>query len=163
LPNRKAVDCYLEQIAATPLDCLGAIALSCDDAATYVKTYGHEQARKAHDQIASALGQVAAPLGSLIAHYEMWTFVVFVPGAHVLGTMRLAANMRLAVEQLGIAHDESRCADVITLSAGVAATEHPGYDPVRALATAMLNMESVIRAGGNRVASSTGQVSEGYF
>jgi PleD family two-component response regulator len=156
LPNRRSAEGYLDQLISLPPDQVGIIALTMDSSDSYVQTYGDAKAAATCTSIARALCNVQAPLGALLTHYEFFTFIAFVPAAALEDIMKLAGDMRLAVEDLAIIHDESRCADIVTMSAGVCITHKSCYDPVHALATALLNVERVSRSGGNRVASTAG-------
>lgn len=156
LLKRAALEAHLRALAnpAGPLarDSLAIIALTIDSFASYRRDRGDEAAREARSRVARAMRQTDAPLAALLSRYDEGMFVVAASLPTADDAQNLAAALRAAVERLHIQHRESRSADIITLSAGVAFADSAyTSDPRHVLSEAVSALEQAVESGGNCV------------
>lgn len=84
----------------------------------YNDTYGHGAGDEALRQIAKAMLKTINRSGELIARYGGEEFVVLLPEVGRDEAVRIAEQIRHSVETLGIRHENSKAAPVVTISTG---------------------------------------------
>ena len=92
-----------------------------DNFKLYNDTYGHQAGDECLKQVAKAMSRMTKREGDLVARYGGEEFVVVLPDADLNGAHALADAMRLSVEQLGLKHENSPTAPVVTISVGATA------------------------------------------
>jgi diguanylate cyclase (GGDEF)-like protein len=115
-------------------------------------TNGHLAGDERLRQVAQALARTLGRAGDLVARYGGEEFVVLLPGMGAADAKALAERLRLSVEGLGLSHNASPVARVVTLSVGVAtAVAEEGTSPALLLASADEALYRAKREGRNRV------------
>ncbi|MGZ4955237.1 MAG: diguanylate cyclase [Methylobacter sp.] len=84
----------------------------------YNDTYGHGAGDEALRQIAKAMLKIVNRSGEVIARYGGEEFVVLLPEVGRDEAVRIAKRIRHSVETLGINHEKSTVAPVVTISVG---------------------------------------------
>jgi diguanylate cyclase (GGDEF)-like protein len=132
------------------------VMLDLDYFKDFNDTNGHLAGDERLRQVAQALAGTLGRAGDLVARYGGEEFVVLLPGTAEADAWALAERLRAGVEALGLTHNASSVAPVVTLSAGVAtkmAEEHTS--PAALLAAADGALYRAKREGRNRVATAT--------
>lgn len=86
----------------------------------YNDTYGHASGDQCLRAVAVALGVCSARAGDLVARIGGEEFAVLLPATDASQAALLAAQLLRAVVDLGIAHNNSEVAPVVTISVGLA-------------------------------------------
>lgn len=124
LPNRRAFDELLAQEwrrGARLGSPLSLIMLDID----YFKQFNDHYGHIAGDECLRQVGQELASVGrsiDFVGRYGGEEFVCVLPHTDSSGASRVAEKLQQAVSSLQIAHRESRSADFVTISQGVATT-----------------------------------------
>lgn len=118
----------------------------------YNDRYGHQAGDACLRQLAALLDTSTRRGGDLAARYGGEEFAVLLPGTELENARALAETLRDKLQQLGIPHDASDVADVLTASFGVAALL-PGRDgdPAGLVRAADEALYRAKHAGRNRV------------
>lgn len=106
---------------------LSLIMLDVDFFKRYNDQYGHQQGDFCLQEIARSLSFVSARPTDLAARYGGEEFVLLFPQTDNLAARHLAERIINKVRDLQMPHETSDCADVVTVSAGIA-TVIPGPD-----------------------------------
>lgn len=123
IPNRRLFDDIYEiewkraERNGTPLS---VIMMDIDYFKLFNDTYGHAEGDKCLQKIASALSSEAKRSMEIVARYGGEEFVAVLPGTDIKGGQFVAENMRSGVEDLNIPHLESKIANHVTISLGLA-------------------------------------------
>lgn len=122
--NRRYFDQHLNQEwrrleRNAPSD-LSLILCDVDCFKIYNDTYGHKQGDKCLQQLAKALSQVLKRPADILARYGGEEFAAVLPDTGQAGAVKVAEEMRKAVENLKIPHLNSTVDSLITISLGVA-------------------------------------------
>jgi len=86
----------------------------------YNDLYGHQMGDDCLKAIAQTVTQVFSRPADLVARYGGEEFAVILPNTYIQGAFTVAEQIRIAVENLGIAHQSSDISDIVTISLGVA-------------------------------------------
>ena len=133
---------------------LALLMADIDNFKIYNDTYGHQAGDECLRQVARAMARMGRREGDLVARYGGEEFVVVLPNTDLAGARALAAEMRLAVEKLGLKHKNSPTLPVVTVSVGATAGRvAEGITPEEALAAADECLYQAKGAGRNRVCS----------
>ncbi|WP_339138404.1 MAG: diguanylate cyclase [Candidatus Electrothrix sp. GW3-4] len=89
----------------------------------YNDTYGHLAGDTCLRKIARALQKTAVRYNDFTARYGGEEFAILLPGTEIEQAIKVAEKARQTVEQLAMPHRASYCADIVTLSVGVAAVD----------------------------------------
>ena len=92
-----------------------------DNFKIYNDTYGHQAGDECLKKVAKAMSRLGRRQGDLVARYGGEEFVVVLPNTDLAGAKALAEEMRVAVERLGMKHEKSPTAPVVTISMGATA------------------------------------------
>lgn len=84
----------------------------------YNDTYGHGAGDEALRQIAKSMLKIINRSGELIARYGGEEFVVLLPEIGRDEAIQIAERIRYSVEALGIGHEKSSAAPIVTISVG---------------------------------------------
>ena len=121
----------------------------------YNDTYGHQAGDECLCKVAGALTSTMDRGGDLLARYGGEEFVAVLPGTSLSGASHVAAQMRKAVNELGMEHASSPFGHV-TASFGVAsAVAMPETDPQNIVGAADRALYRAKNAGRNRVFQTT--------
>ena len=134
---------------ATPMSLLMA-DIDCFKA--YNDTYGHMAGDECLKAVAATLAGVLKRPGDLAARFGGEEFVVILEETDLAGAMHLAEAMRLAVSDLGLAHDGSCVSKVVTITLGAACcVPKAGGSAENLLCLADRKLYEAKMAGRNRV------------
>ncbi len=115
-------------------------------------SYGHQRGDECLREIARVLEDQPRRGHDVVARFGGEEFAVLLPGSDVPGALRIAHNIRLAVESLRMEHRESKVKEVVTVSVGVCSrTPHIGESPGDMLYEADMALYLAKQLGRNRV------------
>jgi diguanylate cyclase (GGDEF)-like protein/PAS domain S-box-containing protein len=133
---------------------LALLMIDIDQFKRFNDRYGHQAGDEALKAVAAALRMGLGRSSDMVARYGGEEFVCLLPDSDPAGAVVVGEALRAAVERLGIAHDDSSVASVVTVSVGVAAWIPDGdADPERLLAAADAALYAAKQGGRNRVRS----------
>lgn len=142
-------DAYWQQ-AMREREPLTVMLIDVDHFKGYNDRYGHQAGDDVLRRVARAV-RVAARTSDVVARYGGEEFVILAPGLDESSTAALGERIRATVEQLGIAHEGSGCARVVTVSIGAAHVQpQQRRSPAGALQLADENLYRSKREGRNR-------------
>jgi diguanylate cyclase (GGDEF)-like protein/PAS domain S-box-containing protein len=99
---------------------LGIIMADIDYFKEYNDIYGHQSGDDCLLAVASLLSSMVNRPADLVARYGGEEFVVLLPDTSLQGCTAIAERMRERIERAAMVHPGSRCAEVVTMSFGVA-------------------------------------------
>jgi diguanylate cyclase (GGDEF)-like protein len=102
----------------------------------YNDQYMHQAGDKALANVAGVLNQHARRSADMAARYGGEEFALILTDTCEKDTMEIAESLRKGVENLGIEHRGSECADFLTVSIGVAMAAQPSSEDYSPLITA---------------------------
>ena len=124
IANRAHFHERLEQVCALALRGerpVGVLMVDVDCFKAFNDHYGHLHGDACLQKIAKALTGCLYRTSDLVARYGGEELVVLLPDTNLAGAQQVAQRMVEAVAQLGIAHQASPVAPVVTISVGVCA------------------------------------------
>lgn len=165
IANRRALDERLDNEWRRITREKGELALIICDVDYFKKyndTYGHQEGDECLKSVARALEASMRRPADFVARYGGEEFAAILPNTDLEGAACVAENIRRAVMELEIEHNDSPTAPVVTLSLGVASA-HPaaGHLPEILLTTADQALYLAKESGRNRVASNNVVFPEG--
>lgn len=162
LLNRRAFDETLEvewrrgSRSETPIS---LILADVDSFKAFNDTYGHQGGDDCLRWVARTLTATFGRAGDSVARYGGEEFVVLLPGTRLTEALALAERLRADVEALGILHEGSNAAGIVTLSAGVATrVPRDGVSSETLLAAADRALYQAKGGGRNQVAAGDADV-----
>lgn len=142
-------DAYWQQ-AMGEREPLTVMLIDIDHFKGFNDRYGHQAGDDVLRRVAQAV-RVAARTSDVVARYGGEEFVMLATGLDEPAAAALGERIRTTVEQLGIAHEGSGCAQVVTISIGAAHVQpQQGRSPAGALQLADENLYRAKRDGRNR-------------
>ncbi len=133
---------------------ISLIVLDIDHFKQYNDRYGHIKGDECLIQIADALNKIPLRSTDLFARYGGEEFVLLLPGAARESAIEIAEKCRNTVLNLGIPHEASSTADVVTISVGVnSVIPASGDEPPSLFSGADKMLYQAKECGRNRVAS----------
>ncbi|EAW37970.1 diguanylate cyclase domain-containing protein [Lyngbya sp. PCC 8106] len=140
LANRRQFDEYLIHEWLRMLreqQFLSVILCDVDFFKNYNDKYGHPAGDNCLRKVAKAICQQVQRPGDLAARYGGEEFVIILPNTQAEGAINVAEGIRQAIKSLNIPHSQSKIADCITVSSGVASVVPQANDsPSNLIATA---------------------------
>lgn len=132
------------------------LIIDIDNFKAYNDTYGHQKGDKCLKLVAAAIRRTVGRASDLVSRYGGEEFIVVLGDTPLEGGLRVAENIRVAVEQLRIPHEGAQQHGCVTVSIGVTSTL-PTRDthPETVLVAADRAMYNAKNEGRNRVAYST--------
>lgn len=122
IANRRRFDDFLAECCNAHSEAgqpLSLIMFDIDCFKAYNDTYGHRQGDVALQKIAQTISELAGK-AQLAARYGGEEFAIVLPDCDGASAIELAQRMRLKIEEIGLIHETSVAAAVVTVSAGVA-------------------------------------------
>ncbi len=113
--------------ASRPGSPLSLVLVDVDDFHAFNEHYSHLGGDSCLKDVTTAMTNCLRRPSDVLARYGGEEFVALLPDTDAAGACAVAERLRAAVEELGIEHERSRCARVVTISAGVA-TMSPSLD-----------------------------------
>ncbi len=133
---------------------ISLVMLDLDYFKDFNDTNGHLAGDERLRQVAQALAGTLGRAGDFVARYGGEEFVVLLPGMAEADAGTLAERLRASVEAMGLTHNASPVARVVTMSAGVATKmAEERTSPAALLAAADAALYQAKREGRNRVAT----------
>ena len=109
-----------------------------------------------HDRVAEAVRRTVGRASDQVSRYGGEEFVVVLGNTPLEGALKIAENIRLAVQNLGILHKDAKNHGIMTVSVGVTSTQPTRQTrPETVLVAADRAMYNAKHAGKNQVAYST--------
>lgn len=99
---------------------LTLLMIDIDHFKMYNDTYGHLQGDKALRRVAKALITAVRRPSDRVMRYGGEEFIVILPDTDAIGGYQVAEKLRLAVQAMGLEHQSSPAASMLTISAGIA-------------------------------------------
>ena len=157
LYNRRHLHEYLDQCwsrARLEGAAISIIMMDVDHFKAYNDCYGHPRGDACLRQVADAMQRSLRRPGDLVARYGGEEFIAVLPHADLDTALAAAERLRAAVESLGLPHERSSTAQVVTASIGAATVlaSLPGATPHSLIAAADQALYEAKRSGRNRVA-----------
>ena len=155
LANRRYFDSYLQdywQRAQAQGQAMSLLMVDVDHFKRYNDHYGHQAGDRCLKVVSEALQGCLRRTGDLVARIGGEEFAVVMPDADEQAVRGAAERVRAAVEAQGLPHLTSTCAQVVTVSIGVA-TLRPQLDeaPAALLRDADAALYGAKAAGRNRI------------
>jgi diguanylate cyclase (GGDEF)-like protein len=120
--NRRYLDDYLQrewQRSAREKTPLAFILCDIDYFKTYNDTYGHIAGDATLKRVAKAIKTATRRPADLVARYGGEEFAVVLPNTNFFGTVQVAENIQLQLQELKIVHAMSIVNEYLTLSIGM--------------------------------------------
>ncbi len=135
---------------------LSILIIDVDDFKAYNDHYGHQKGDSCLKLVAEAIQQGVGRASDLVSRYGGEEFVVVLGDTPLEGGLKIAEQVRVAVEELGIPHDAAKCHPCVTISVGVtSALPTRDTQPETVLVAADRAMYTAKNDGKNKVAYST--------
>ena len=154
LPNRRCFDAKLAQEWSRTFRTESGVALILIDIdwfKQYNDHYGHVLGDECLKQIAQLIGRNIKRPADLAARYGGEEFVILLPETDLAGAVKIAEEVRSAIEAADIEHRGSS-AGIVTISAGVASNHQDGViEPADLLEKADSLLYRAKKMGRNRV------------
>ncbi|MAF83856.1 MAG: diguanylate cyclase [Chromatiales bacterium] len=159
LANRRWFAQFLAQAWRTALrkkQAISILIMDIDDFKAYNDNYGHQKGDECLKLVAQAIHKSVGRASDLVSRYGGEEFVVVLGETPLEGALKIAEQIRAAVEALGIVHKDAKFHPYVTLSIGVTSSL-PSHDtqPETVLIAADRAMYNAKHEGKNRVAYST--------
>ena len=128
IPNRRRFDEFLE------MECrrarrnnlpLSLILIDVDHFKLYNDFYGHLKGDECLQRMARALSEVVHRPGDLVARYGGEEFAAILSETDAEGAMTIAGKFQETVDGMGLPHEQSRVASVVTVSQGITTCTRP--------------------------------------
>jgi diguanylate cyclase (GGDEF)-like protein len=121
--NRRCFDDRLKmewERLSRDLQPISLILFDIDYFKLYNDLYGHQMGDDCLTAIAQTVKQVLSRPADLVTRYGGEEFAVILPNTDIKGAFTVSEQIRIAVTNLGFAHQNSAIADIVTVSLGVA-------------------------------------------
>ncbi len=163
MPNRRHFDEQLDvewRRAARAGSPLSVLMLDVDHFKRFNDRYGHQAGDECLKAVAGALAARIQRAGDILARYGGEEFVVVLPNTPPERAAIVAQGLCERVAALGIPHEDSSTADIVSVSIGVAGTlDARAGTPQNLVALADEALYAAKTAGRNRVEVSTAGLS----
>jgi len=137
---------------------LSLIFLDIDFFKPYNDTYGHLAGDECLVSVARSLKKTLHRPADFLARYGGEEFVVILPETNEDGAIKIAEDLRGAVDSMGMKHETSRAADHVTVSLGTATmVPSKGTEPSDLIDAADKALYGAKEEGRNRVKSALNQ------
>lgn len=122
IANRRSFDSEYQNIWQKSCDeqeLLSLVMCDIDFFKAYNDNYGHQQGDDTLQQVASILQTICEKQGYFVARYGGEEFVVIIEGGNATKALKVAEELRQAVENAQIEHFYSQTSHILTLSMGL--------------------------------------------
>lgn len=135
---------------------LSILMIDIDDFKSYNEHHGHKKGDACLKIVAESIRQTVGRASDLVSRYGGEEFVVVLGNTPLEGALKIAENIRVAVESLGILHKGAKGVGMMTVSVGVTSTlPTRETQPETVLVAADRAMYNAKHNGKNQVAYST--------
>jgi len=153
--NRRAFDEALGdecRRASRSDEALSLVLLDVDFFKDYNDHYGHPAGDECLRTVARAVADASRRAGDLVARYGGEELAVILPGVALGDAEAFAETLRQRIVELGLPHEGSKVASVVTVSGGVAATDGGSHvTPIDLLDAADQALYRAKKTGRNRI------------
>jgi len=134
---------------------LGMVLLDVDYFKQFNDRYGHQAGDDCLRAVASALKSALKRPGDVVTRYGGEEFACILPDTDIAGATLVAQRMLMAVKAMGLPHEGSTAASVVTASAGVAVVVSPSQQgsPAELIGATDRHLYEAKRQGRDRVCS----------
>lgn len=133
-------------------DVLSVISADIDHFKMYNDHYGHPAGDRCLVQVAHAMEAGLYRPGDFVARIGGEEFAFLLPGTALDGARAVAEHIRKRVQELNLEHPGSPVAPQVTISLGIASSDHPGIASAEALLRASdVALYEAKRRGRNQV------------
>ncbi len=133
-------------------EALALLMIDVDYFKRYNDRYGHQQGDACLRSVAACLSKCVLRPHDLVARYGGEEFACILPETTLAGALKIALTMEHSVRALAIAHEDSDCASVVTISIGAALMNLSASDgPVALVRAADAQLYLAKAAGRARV------------
>ena len=140
---------------------LAVIICDIDFFKDYNDTYGHLKGDDTLHDVAQAINNTLKRPMDMVARYGGEEFAVVLPNTNIKGAMRVANEVKAAIDALGIDHTASKVHSKVTLSFGVAAViPSPKKSPKILVEAADQALYQAKNQGRNRIVKIAGENAE---
>jgi diguanylate cyclase (GGDEF)-like protein len=158
LPNRRAFDELIDQEwrrGARLESPLSLVMLDIDCFKQYNDTYGHIPGDEVLRKVGKALASVGRSI-DFVGRYGGEEFVCLLPHTDTTGARNVAAKLQDVVGELQIPHEQSKAAETVSISLGVACiVPEAGADPTGLIEKADAMLYQAKEKGRNRFQCAT--------
>ena len=155
IANRRYFDEILErecQRAKRGQTSIALILLDVDFFKLYNDTYGHVAGDECLRKIANTLWGIVKRATDLVARYGGEEFAIILPDTDQAGAVRVGERILMQVRELGIRHEMSPVAEIVTVSLGIAAViPPPDLTPQMLIVAADQALYQVKNSGRNQL------------
>jgi two-component system, chemotaxis family, response regulator WspR len=131
---------------------LGVVMIDLDCYHAYNERYGHLGGDECLRLVSEAMSRCLRRPSDLLGRYGGEEFIALLPGTDAVGAKICAERLRSSVEALGIPHESSSCAHVVTITAGFASLRATVDLPLdKLIAAADMALLRAKAAGRNRI------------
>ena len=135
---------------------ISILIIDIDDFKAFNDNYGHQKGDSCLKLISEAIRRTVGRASDLVSRYGGEEFVILLGDTSLEGGLKIAENIRAAVENLGVPHKGSSNHHTVTVSIGVTSTlPAPDIQPETVLVAADRAMYIAKHQGKNQVAYST--------
>lgn len=128
----------------------------------YNDTYGHSEGDECLKKIAATLKTFAHRTSDLAARYGGEEFSIILPETDIKGAQVVAEKVVKDIEALGLPHEGSQVASVITISVGyMSVVPQPNDDPRSLIIQTDHNLYRAKQLGRNRACTQSADVEQG--
>ncbi len=157
IPNRRQFDDLFNnaiQLAAQSNSWLSLALIDIDFFKGFNDAYGHPKGDRCLQRVASVLNEELRETRDWVFRYGGEEFAILLPGADLNIALMVVERLRVAVERLGIPHEKSDVAKVVTISIGLISRQpKPETSGLELLSEADLALYQAKNAGRNRMVS----------
>ncbi len=154
IPNRRSFsERILEEFNRSRRDkyALSVVMCDIDNFKSYNDTYGHQAGDQCLERVAQIIEKETRRPGDFCARYGGEEFIVILPNTNQGGALQVAERIRENVQGMKIPHKMSSPFDSVTISAGIATTDHGILSPEELLNHADQSLYRAKEKGRNRV------------
>ncbi|MFA9377258.1 MAG: diguanylate cyclase [Lachnotalea sp.] len=123
IPNRRKFDEYYELMWSMALrenKVISIIMIDIDYFKLYNDRYGHQMGDECLIQVAQQLAKTTSRKTDFVGRYGGEEFVCVLPSTQLESALAIAEKMRIRIIELQIPHEDSKVANIVTISLGVA-------------------------------------------
>lgn len=122
IANRRRLDEFLQKECLRSVrddSPLSVILIDIDFFKPYNDHYGHLAGDECLRKVARGMDEVVQRASDLVARYGGEEFSVVLPNTDLKGAIRIATELLEKIRALGVPHEYSKAADIVTISLGV--------------------------------------------
>lgn len=154
IPNRRSFsERILEEFnrSRRDRDPLSVVMCDIDNFKSYNDTYGHQAGDQCLEKVAQIIEKETRRPGDFCARYGGEEFIIILPNTDQRGALQVAGRILENVRNMNIPHKTSLPLGSVTISLGVATTDHDIFSPEDLVNHADKSLYAAKEKGRNRV------------